>query len=330
MKTRFLITGAAGHLGNTLVSLLLERGEHVRAFVLPGDETVLSPEAEIFSGNILDPASMDAFFAADGSERTVLIHCAAVITIASRKNVTAREVNIQGTENVMRLAAERGVDRVIYVSSVHAIPERPAPEVIREVRSFSPSSVRGYYAKTKALAASRVLAAAERGLPVSIVHPSGIIGPGDHFRRNHMAETIRAMGDGRIPIAIDGGYDFVDVRDVAQGILDCADQGEAGECYVLSGRYYTVQEILAEIRTLQGRRVPQLVLPYAMAKAVAPAAERIARFRGTANPLLTPYSVYTLHTNAKFSHEKATEAFGYSVRPLRESLRDMLLEYGLL
>ena len=124
-----------------------------------------------------------------------MIHCAAKISIASEPDPEVNDVNACGTENVLKLAAENEVGRVVYVSSVHAIPALPSPSVIREVDSFSPDLVRGQYAKSKAIAAQIALDYAARGLDLSIVHPSGIIGPGDTKVRNHMIRTIRAIAE---------------------------------------------------------------------------------------------------------------------------------------
>lgn len=324
MKKLYLITGTTGHLGSVLTEKLLSRGERVRALLF-GDEAAHVPEGvERCPGDIRDRRSLLPFFQRGGFDRVTLLHCAARITVATRPDPAVWETNVTGTENVMALALSHGVDRAVYVSSVHAIPERPAPETITEVSSFSPELVRGQYAKSKAEAARLVLAFAERGLPVSVVHPSGIIGPGDRMLRNHMIRILRAMKAGRIPLAIRGGYDFVDSRDAADGILACGERGRAGECYILSGHYATVRDILNAVRAMDGKPPRRAELPYPLVRALAPAAERLALRFGRQPPLITPYSVYTLHTNGRFSHEKAARELGYAPRPLAESIRDSL------
>lgn len=118
-----------------------------------------------------------------------------------------------------------GISRLVYVSSVHAIPEKEKGQVIRETNRFSASLVKGIYGKTKAEATAYVKRAAQKGLDAVIVHPSGIIGPGDDAK-GYMTETIRLYLRGYFPTAIEGGYDFVDVRDVAEGIINCAELGK--------------------------------------------------------------------------------------------------------
>ena len=251
-----------------------------------------------------------------------------MVTIATKEDPRVWNVNLEGTKNVFDLAMKSGISRVIYVSSAHAIVEEPAPNIITEPSFFSSALVHGQYAKSKAAAAKLALQFAKEGLPVSIVHPSGIIGPFDHAKANHMTRSIEAMAKGTIPMPIQGGYDFVDVRDVAQGILQCEDKGKNGECYLLTGHYLTVEDLLKLVCSARGRRYLPLCIPAKLAEFVAPMGELISRSLGS-KPLLTPYSVYTLQTNAMFSHQKASNTFGYNPRPIEETIEDTLLDLGL-
>ena len=324
MKKLWLVTGATGHVGTILVSVLQQRGEYVRALVRPNSNIVAHSNVEIYEGDIRNRESLIPFFDRGDYDYVSLVHCAALITIASKHNPEVWNINVHGTNNVMSLARDTGVDRIVYVSSVHAIPERPANEIITEVSSFSPNLVHGQYAKSKAAAAQIVMDYAKAGLNVSIVHPSGIIGPGDTRSRNHMIRTIQAISDGKISVGLQGGYDFVDSRDVADGIIGCEEKGRPGECYILNGNYIGVLELVNSIRKIRGKKTTRIEAPHALAKLIAPVAEYFSRTFSKDAPLLTPYSVYTLHTNGRFSHEKATREFDYHPRPMEESIRDSL------
>ncbi len=324
MKKLWLVTGATGHVGTILVSVLQQRGEYVRALVRPNSNIVAHSNVEIYEGDIRNRESLIPFFDRGDYDYVSLVHCAALITIASKHNPEVWNINVHGTNNVMSLARDTGVDRIVYVSSVHAIPERPANEIITEVSTFSPNLVHGQYAKSKAAAAQIVLDYAKAGLNVSIVHPSGIIGPGDTRSRNHMIRTIQAISDGKISVGLQGGYDFVDSRDVADGIIGCEEKGRPGECYILNGHYIGVLELVNSIRKIRGKKTTRIEAPHALAKLIAPVAEYFSRTFSKDAPLLTPYSVYTLHTNGRFSHEKATREFDYHPRPMEESIRDSL------
>ncbi len=324
MEKLYLITGATGHIGTVLIPALRERGARVRILCLPQERHFAPNGVEVCEGDVTDSASLRGFFDVSGYGETTLIHCAASITVASKEDPRVWDVNVNGTENVMRMATAARIRRVIHVSSVHAIPERPSHEVIREVGSFSPDLVHGQYAKSKAAASETVLGYARRGLNVSIVHPSGIIGPGDLRQRNHMIRTIRAMASGAIPFAVRGGYDFVDSRDVVEGILGCETAGECGECYILSGQYLSVLELQNTVRRIIGKKPLRTELPHGLVRGFAPAVERIAVLFGRNAPLFTPYALHTLQTNGHFSFEKARRAFGYAPRPAEETVRASL------
>ena len=324
MKKLYLITGGAGHIASVLISRILPWDVDIRTLELPGRRGTIPPGAEVYEGDITVPGSMAAFFDTAGYDTVTLIHCAGRISIASEPDPLIWQVNVDGTENVLWAALASRVDRVIYVSSVHAIPEKPAGEIITEVDSFSADLVCGQYAQSKAAATQLALDYYRRGLNLSVVHPSGVIGPGDKNLQNNSIRTLHAMYDGRIPVAIRGGYDFVDSRDVVDGILACEELGRAGECYILSGHYITILDMLNTVRRLRGKKAAGLELPYGIAKAFAPAAEWGAKRFGEQTPFFTPSSVSVLHSNGKFSHEKASATFGYVPRDISVSIRDSL------
>lgn len=320
MATVYLITGASGHLGNTLIQKLLAQGERVRALVLENDGLArfLPDGAERVCGNVSDPDSLEEFFASDGDE-LIVIHCAGIVDITSGMKKKTYEVNVGGTKNIVDLCVKHQVKKLVYVSSVHALPVLPKGTPMAEIGQFAPRKVKGWYAKTKAEATAYVLEAASKGLDVSIVHPSGIIGPFDNGL-SPMTELFLSLGECRLPAGVTGGYDFVDVRDVADGIISCCISGRKGECYILSGGYITVPEIIKTIAETIGVKAPGIV-PMALAKCAAPFFELAARI-GKKRALFTPYSLYTLSSNALFSHSKAEKELGYRPRPFRETVTD--------
>ena len=323
MKKINIVTGAAGFLGNNLARLLTaeEEGE-VRCLLLPGEseQPLAGLPVKIYRGDVTDAASLQPLFAETAGTDLTVYHCAALVYIKSPDNPAVRKVNCEGAKNVAEATLAAG-GRLLYVSSVHALPEKPHGEAITEVDCFDPEAVVGLYAKTKAETANTLLRMhRERGLDVVIVHPSGIVGPND-FGRTHLTQLITDFVSGRLTACVKGGYDFVDVRDVAQGILLAADKGRAGECYLLSNRRYEIRELLDYVSEAAGFKKIKTVLPLWFAKGTA----RIAEFYYKVlrqPPLYTPYSLYTLEANANFCHEKASRELGYTTRPMEETVRD--------
>ena len=322
MAKQYIITGGAGHLGSTILRLLRRTGAPVRALVLPGEpRNQASEQITYYTGDVRDPDSLRPLFEAGDPAETVVIHSAGIIDISGKLSPALRAVNVEGTRNLLELCQAYGVSRLVHVSSVHAIPEPPQGQVIREVDAFDPELVVGGYAKAKAEATQAVLEAAEAGLDAVVVHPSGILGPYDNGS-NHLVHMVKTFLTGKLPGVVRGGYDFVDVRDVAKGCLLAAQSGKKGRCYILSGRFSEIRELLALAGRQIGRRVPPL-MPQPLAKAVAPVLEAAA-LRRHERPLYTRSSLYTLTSNSHFSHERATRELGYHPRNLSATVRDMV------
>ena len=322
MYDKYLITGATGFLGRTVVEELVDHDAQVRTLVLHNDPYInlLPKEVHIIVGDVCDKNSLADFFA-DADSRTCVIHCAGIVSVASSPSPKLYQVNVGGTWRILRQCLAHEVGRLIHVSSVHAIPEKPEGCVITESCDFSPGLVDGDYAKSKAAATELVFDAAERGLNASIVFPSGIIGPGD-IQGGSFTSMAKSFLAGKLPLAVRGGYDFVDVRDVAKGILACSESGEPGKGYILSGHYITIRKMLQLVGKTAKRKYRPICLPLGLAKLAAPYYEH--RSLKKRKPLFfTPYSVAVLASNGQFSHAAASERFAYQPRPVEETLRDM-------
>ena len=325
MRRIHLVTGASGHLGNVLCRRLIEKGEAVRALILPGDKApgLDQLDLEICRGDLRSLSDLERFFSGLEGKEILLWHLASVVTIFSHEGNSLREVNVEGTKHILAESQKHHVRRLLYVSSVHAMPEAPAGILQRENPHFDPALVVGPYAKSKAEATAAVLQAGREGLDVVVVLPSGIIGPMD-YGCGHMTQLMNAYLRRQIPASICGAYDFVDVRDVVNGMLQAMEKGRSGESYLLTGHPLKMDDYFRILARLTGRKPFCVRLPLALVGLVAAANEGLARLLKR-QALLTRYSVSTLKTNSLFSHEKATTELGYTVRPVEESLRDALV-----
>ena len=324
LKKLYLVTGGTGHLGTNLVSLLLKQQETVRVLSLEKEKDLIPEGAECVIGDITKQETLAPFFERDGYDEVALFHCAGIVTISSTDSPIVYDVNVRGCENVLKKTVETGVDRMVYVSSSHVIPDDPGQSALTEVSRFCPEKLKGQYAVTKAIASNLVLDYAAKGLHASIVHPTSLIGPGDQMGRNPMVRSISALASGRIPISVKGGYDFVDARDAAAGILQCEAYGRSGECYILSGHHLSVTQLINKFRSYKGLKPVRLEVPGSLALAASYPAEWLLRMLGNPNPVFTPTSIETLSGNGHYSHAKAEKELGYHVRDIDESLRATL------
>ncbi len=321
MKRLYLITGACGHLGSTLVRTLARRGAMVRGLILPWETPAAYPTVTYVKGDVCDLESLRMLFVNTKGYQLYVIHTAGIVDISGRIYQKLYEVNVKGTQHVLKLCQEYQVKRLVYVDSVHAIAAGESNRVLAEVDQFSPDTVQGGYAKTKAEATAAVLNAAQQGLDAVVVHPSGILGPYG-ASGNYLVQLVQDYLQGKLPACVRGGYDFVDVRDVADGCLRAMQRGRKGECYILSNRRYSIEEVLNMVRSIAGGKRLS-VLPLWLAKAALPVIQLQSRIRRR-RPLYTSYSLYTLGSNDKFSHTKATLELGYAPRDLYCTLCDTI------
>lgn len=315
----WIVTGAAGFVGNVLVRELVARGEAVRAVLRSGlrPRSLAGVDCERVAGDVLDPASLRAAFAAPEGVDAIVVHAAGAVAITERVPESVRAVNVDGTRNVVEACRAAGVARLVEVSSVHAIPEPADGGTIREADVIDADAVHGEYARTKAEATRLVLEADD--LDRVVVHPSGVIGPGD-YGDTHLTRLIRDAVAGRLPVVVAGGYDFVDVRDVAVGVIAAAERGRDGACYLLTGHYATAREVVhLAMRASRRRAWLPPILPFWIARIAAPLGEWVARRRGVV-PLFTAYSLHTLRSNGDFDCSRAARELGWSPRPLARTV----------
>ncbi len=322
-KSIYVVTGASGHLGNVVVKKLLDRGANVRILMVENEipPSLEGLDLQIVRGNLTSRTDLERLFQGLNGLDIYVLHMASMVTIDSQVSPLVESVNVGGTKLLLDLAVEHKVKRFLYCSSVHAIPEKKNNAPISEVTVFSPDWVEGAYAKTKAMASQAVLDAGKKGLDVVLVHPSGIVGPYDYEHTNHLNQTIRDFLSGKLTTLVKGGYDFVDVRDVADGLLAALYEGGSGEAYILSGHYLSIEELIKLAAKASGRTPIHRVLRLGFVKLFVPLLEWWSRLRNR-RPLYTAYSLYTLSANANFSHAKASTALAYRPRPLTETVAD--------
>ena len=170
-------------------------------------------------------------------------------------------MNVEGTKNMVDMCVRHGVEKLVYISSTSAIPEPPRGQKIRETEHFDPEKVTGYYAKTKAMASALVMhAVEEQGLNASLVLPSGIFGPYDSGF-GMITSSVKMVAEGRMPVSIGGTFSAVDVRDLAAGIVACAEKGVKGKSYIMAGSQFTFQELVQIICRNACIRAPGVSLP---------------------------------------------------------------------
>jgi dihydroflavonol-4-reductase len=315
---RFVVTGASGHLGANVVRALVATGEPVRAVdIRPGD-ALAGIDAEFVRGDVLDPATLKDAFA--GAE--FVIHLAAKISIAGDPDGSVRRVNVDGVRHVAEAALDAGVRRMVHCSSLHAYDVGGTRGPILENCPRATDSRLPAYDRSKAAGEDELRRVIDRGLDAVILNPSGMFGPIDP-EPSRMGRALLAMFKGRMPITVTGGFDWVDVRDVAAAFRSAAEQGRSGENYLIGGHRASFTELARLAAEVSGHRPPRLVAPLRAVQLVAGAAVRLAGPRRAGRLLLTPESLHALATDPVVDCSKAAVELGYRPRPLAETVADL-------
>lgn len=323
-KRKILVTGAAGFLGGTICRQLIDKGEDVRAFVLPNDPAMkfVPEEAEIAVGDLTDLTSLEKFFTVPEGTETVVLHIASIVSVNPDYNQKVMDVNVGGTKNIIKLCLKhKECKKLVYCSSTGAIPELPKGQMIHEVDYFDENKVLGCYSQSKALATQAVLDAVEnKGLNACVVHPSGIMGPEDYAVGETTGTLIKII-NGEMPAGIDGSFNLCDVRDLAAGTIAAIDKGRKGECYILGNEPVTFKKFSKMVSDESGCKPVKMFLPIWAANLMGAMMEKKAKKEGK-KPLMTTFSVYNLARNNTFDSSKAKRELGYHTRPYQETIHD--------
>lgn len=324
-NTIYLITGISGNLGSSVASRLLADGKSVRGLVLKGDPAAIRvpQEVDVRLGNVTDKDSIDSFFEADAGTELVVIHCAAIVTVNPKFSQKVYDVNVTGTQNIIDACIKHMVKKLVHVSSVGAIPEAPRGTAIREPRVFDPKAVVGYYGETKAIATNAVLRAVhDHCLDASIVFPSGICGPED-YTFGMVASFIMDYCAGKMPAGVAGSFNAVDVRDLANAIVSCVDNGKPGKSYILGNDCVTLKEMFGIISRQTGVPEVKMILPVWAAKILGVVSDIIEKTTGKPQRM-TSYAVYNLIRNNVFDSSKAQRELGFCTRPFEDTIADTI------
>lgn len=322
----YLLTGAAGFLGNNIARQLLERGCAVRGLVLANDPATkaLPSGTEIAYGDLTDQRSLEQFFDVSGYSDVYVIHCASLISMQEEPSQKVYDVNVKGTEYILQLCVQKGVRKLVYVSSAGALCETPHGTAIREpaaLEELNPNDVRGCYNKTKAMATRYVLEFATRhNLDTSVVYPTGICGPYD-YAFGPMASTFVKYCAGEVPVGIQGSYNSVDVRDLASGIINCVAMGKTGEGYIMGNAVVTMKELFDLISQYSG--APYVTAYLTADQMIGSMKERLGS-AGTNDRMISQltFVLDNLTRNNVFDDSKARRELAYTTRAFAETVAD--------
>lgn len=317
-----VITGASGLLGGNLAIELLKQGHRVRATRRGGSQVAHLAEHAIewVPADLSDPAALTAAFR--GAD--VAFHCAAQVSIRRQVTPEMTAANVDGTRHVIQAVRAAGVPRLVHCSTVAAIglseDGRPCDETARF--NFAEHRMEDAYVTTKHQAEQVVQQAAAQGLDAVIANPTYMLGPCD--ARPSSGRLILAVARREVPATTSGLNNFVDVRDVARGMILCWHKGRRGERYILGQQTRSYQDIMLLIAREAGVAPPRFRAPRPLGQLLGWAGDLQQRLTGR-EPLVNSVTIgWSYCETFQFTSEKARRELGYAAGPIEPAIRDAL------
>ena len=317
MSGASLVTGANGFLGSAVVRALRADGRAVRALVRANSDrrNLEGLDVEIVTGDVTDRDSL----AAATSGCAAVYHVAADYRLWVADPAPMYRTNVDGSLNVLEIAAAAGVERMVYTSSVAVLGINANRTPADEDTPVSVRDMIGHYKRSKFLAERAVRSRArELGFPVVTVNPSTPIGPGD-IKPTPTGRILLDAAAGRMPAFVDTGLNLVHVDDVARGHLLACAAGASGERYILGGEDFSLQRVLELVAGHVGRKAANVRLPHWVVYPIALVAEGGAKITRR-EPRVTLDGVRMSTKHMYFSSRKAERDLGYRWRDPRSAI----------
>ena len=314
---KVFVTGGTGFIGANLVQLLVQEGYVVKALVRSSSrlDNLRSLCIEIVKGDLNDP---DLWQQMVGCQ--YLFHVAAHYSLWQKDREALYHHNVLSTRNVLLAALNAGIERTVYTSSVAAIGVGTAGMVVDETYQSPLDELVGHYKKSKFLAEQEAMQAASAGQDVVVVNPSSPIGPKD-IKPTPTGDIILRFLRRQMPVYMDTGLNFIDVRDVAWGHLLALHRGKSGDRYILGHQNLTLKQLLDQLAQITGLKAPQLSVPSWLPLSVAWVEEKILAPLGKP-PSVPLDGVRMAKQPMYYDASKAVRELGLPQSPLSVALQD--------
>jgi dihydroflavonol-4-reductase len=319
MSAPILVTGGAGFIGSHLVARLVEQGERVRVLDRLGAPVAHLPlhRIELVIADIRDVVAVRQ--AVQGCQE--VFHLAAIPHLWTQRRGVFRQVNYQGTINVLDAALAARVRRVLYTSTESILTRCRQNGPIAEDQQVRLADVIGPYCRSKFLAERHALRLARAGAPVVIVNPTLPVGPGDRGR-SPPTQMILDFCRGQRREYVEAELNLIDVRDIADGMIRALRHGRPGRRYLLGHENLSVREVFNLLAHLTGLPEPRWRVPRGVALAAAYVSEWWADVVTHEAPAATVTGVKLTRRRMHFDSRRSLEELGLRPRPVRESLAD--------
>lgn len=310
------VTGANGLLGSFIVRKLHETQTPFVALKRKSSDLSLLSDLKGISwrdADVLDPLSLQEAFA----DVSGVIHTAAIVSFNPREAKKVMQINVEGTMNVVNTCLDRGIKRLLHVSSVSALGRQKDQAVIDETNVWKDNSITSTYGESKYKAELEVFRGHEEGLSTVLVNPSAILTQGDWEKSS--AKLFKYVWDEK-PFYTDGSFNYVDVRDVADIIHTIYHSAIEGERFILSAGSINFKDFFDKVASHLGKKGPYIKVSKPALQAIA-AVESMRCFLFRSEPLITKETARFANAFFRYDNQKVTSKLGYQFLPLAATLQ---------
>jgi dihydroflavonol-4-reductase len=312
------LTGATGFVGSHVARAFAAQGARLRVLVRPTSrlDNLQGVAAETVIGDLRSPESLRSAL----SDCEVLVHVAADYRLWVRDPQQMYAANVDGTRNLLALARDVGVSKVVYTSSVATMGFRSDGTIVDEDTPVSLDDMIGHYKRSKYLAEQEAIGAAGNGQQVLVLNPTTPIGAND-IKPTPTGQIVVDFLNRKFPAYVDTGLNLVDVSEVARMHVVALDRARPGERYILGGENLSLKQILDKMSAITGLPSPTMQVPHQVAMVFAFFDEMITgRLRGK-EPRATVEAVRMGKKKMFASSAKAERELGFRIVPVYAALR---------
>lgn len=296
---KYVVTGGTGHIGNTIIKYLIEAKKEVRVLTRRIDDSIKDLPVEYVIGNVFE----EKFLAQNIHQGDCVIHLAGIIDIKNKLKEETYRINYLGTKLLADLSLKKGVKQFIYFSSTDVLEKSGTGDLIREPNMIDPSKIKSNYGNSKALATEYMLKMqkSQDKMKIVVLYPSAVIGIND-YKPSYVGKVIRDIIANKPQFSINGGYNFVDVEDIAKFTVKVCEMNISNS-YILSGTQVSVDQLYKAVNKILNKEKKIRHIPYFIVLLAIPFV-----------PYLSKYTLDTLQDKSKYDCSKAIKA-GYSITP---------------
>ena len=314
---KILLTGATGFMGGNLLRLLAQNPTNELFYISRGGKIApASAGLDKVTCLTADLTNYSSLLNACQDIETVY-HVGAMVSSLEKNRKEMELINVEGTNNILRAALEKGVKKFIHVSTVDAVGMEPDGSPANEKTNYNFDQLNNPYADTKTAAEKCVFEAIKKGLDAVIVNPAYMIGAWDV--KGSSSRMVWEIMNGNGKVVSKGGNSFVDVLDVCQGAILAAEKGKTGERYILAGHNMSYFDFFSLVAKICAKPKPLLVLPNCLAKGLAFIVEKSASIINK-SPMVSYNDVVFSTLPHYYNSEKAQKELGYTINSIEPAV----------